>query len=100
MTWGISNLSADIGTALIQVNSQMGQYIGSMILAVIFISSLILTHDKKPATAMMVASFMTFMASLFLVAMSMIHQDWILAPVILLGLSIFFGVRQGNTVET
>ena len=90
MTWNLS-IGSDIGTGLINTNSQMGYLIGGMILLAVFSLIIIMTKDKSSSSSLMIASLITFIVSLFLNAMTLIPPEWSMIPPILVVASIFIG---------
>lgn len=79
-----TTIGTDIGGAVVNMNASVNSLIGATILIGIFAVVLILEKGKSTPTAMMHASMVAFIASLFLNAMTLIPVEWALIPPILL----------------
>lgn len=98
--YNITNITGDPINLLLNVNNQTNGIWGAGILFSLFaIVFIIVSANHKGSSAIMVSSFVTFIAGIMLIPTGLIDSSWIFAPIILMVISAFFVYRSSGTID-
>lgn len=98
-TWNTTGLTGNIGTDIININTQLGSNLGLLIAVCIFLITFLLARKANASAALSVSAFITWLSCLYMAMMGLLPAEWALIPLIILVVSVFFAWRTHNAYD-